>query len=75
MFLASTADKGFTYKEMRDWAEEIKTHVVTVDGVTKVSLFGVQTEVVNVFISVNRLASMGVDPKMLGQLLQSQNQI
>ncbi len=75
IYYALTADKGFTYKEMRDWAEEIKTHVVTVDGVTKVSLFGVQTEVVNVFISVNRLASMGVDPKMLGQLLQSQNQI
>jgi multidrug efflux pump subunit AcrB len=34
-----------------------------------------QKEVMNVFISVNRLASMGVDPKMLGQLLQSQNQI
>ena len=60
---------------MRDWAERIKTHVITSDGVMKVALFGTQTEVVNIYMSVNKLAGMGIDPKQLAQLLQSQNQI
>ena len=60
---------------MRNWAERIKTQVVTADGVMKVALFGTQTEVVNISISVNKLAGMGIDPKQLAGLLQSQNQI
>ena len=53
----------------------IKTQVVTADGVMKVALFGTQTEVVNIFISTNKLVGMGIDPKQLASLLQSQNQI
>ena len=60
---------------MRNWAERIKTQVITADGVMKVALFGTQTEVVNIFISVNKLAGMGIDPKQVASLLQSQNQI
>ena len=41
----------------------------------KVALFGTQTEVIHIFISVNKLAGMGIDPKQLAGLLQSQNQI
>ena len=60
---------------MRNWAERIKTQVITADGVMKVALFGTQTEVVNIYISVNKLAGMGIDPKQVAILLQSQNQI
>ena len=75
IYYGLTADDGFSYEEMRDWAERIKTQVVTADGVMKVALFGTQTEVVNIFVSVNKLAGMGIDPKQLASLLQSQNQI
>lgn len=75
IYYALTADDGFSYKEMRDWAERIKTQVVTTEGVMKVALFGTQTEVINVFVSVNKLAGMGIDPNQLSTLLQSQNQI
>ena len=75
IYYGLTADDGFTYEEMRDWAERIKTQVVTANGVMKVALFGVQTEVINIFISVNKLVGMGIDPKQLASLLQSQNQI
>ena len=75
IYYGLTADDGFSYEEMRDWAERIKTQVVTADGVMKVALFGTQTEVVNIFVSVNKLAGMGIDPKQLAGLLQSQNQI
>ena len=75
IYYGLTADDGFSYEEMRNWAERIKTQVVTADGVMKVALFGVQTEVVNIFISTNKLVGMGIDPKQLASLLQSQNQI
>ena len=75
IYYGLTADEGFSYEEMRNWAERIKTGVVTAEGVTKVALFGVQTEVINIFVSVNKLAGMGIDPKQLAGLLQSQNQI
>ena len=75
IYYGLTADDGFTYEEMRNWAERIKTQVVTADGVMKVALFGVQTEVVNIFVSTNKLVGMGIDPKQLANLLQSQNQI
>lgn len=75
IYYGLTADDGFSYEEMRDWAERIKTQVVTANGVMKVALFGVQTEVINIFISVNKLVGMGIDPKQLASLLQSQNQI
>lgn len=75
IYYGLTGDDGFSYAEMRDWAERIKTQVITAEGVMKVALFGVQQEVVNVSISVSRLAGMGIDPKNLASLLQSQNQI
>lgn len=58
IYYGLTADDGYTYEEMRNWAERIKTQVVTADGVMKVALFGTQTEVVNIFISTNKLVGM-----------------
>ena len=75
IYYGLVGDEGFSYEEMRNWAERIKTQVITADGVMKVALFGTQTEVVNIFISVNKLAGMGIDPKQVASLLQSQNQI
>ena len=75
IYYGLTMDDGFDYAELRDWAEKIKTKLVTADGVMKVALFGTQTEVINVFVPVNKLAGMGIDPNVISQLLQSQNQI
>ena len=33
----------------------------------KVALFGTQTEVIHIFISVNKLAGMSIDPKQLAR--------
>lgn len=75
LYYGLTADDGFSYEELRNWAERIKTEVVTTDGVMKVALFGVQTEVINVLISVNKLAGMGIKPEQLSNLIRSQNQL
>ena len=65
IYYGLVGDDGFSYEEMRNWAERIKTQVITAEGVMKVALFGTQTEVINIFISVNKLAGMGIDPKQL----------
>ena len=73
IYYALTADDGFSFREMRDWAQKIKTELTPIDGVQKVFLYGEQTEVVNVSISVPNLANLGIDPNMIQQTLQTQN--
>ena len=68
IYYGLVGDDGFSYEEMRNWAERIKTQVITAEGVMKVALFGTQTEVINIFISVNKLAGMGIDPTPGGQV-------
>ena len=73
IYYALTADEGFTYDDMRDWAQKIKTELTPIQGVQKVYLFGEQTQVVNVRISVPKLANLGIDPNSIQQVLQTQN--
>lgn len=73
IYYALTADEGFTYDDMRDWAQKIKTELTPIPGVQKVYLFAEQTQVVNVRISVPKLANLGIDPNSIQQVLQTQN--
>ena len=73
IYYALTADEGFTYDDMRDWAQKIKTELTPIQGVQKVYLFAGQTQVVNVRISVPKLANLGIDPNSIQQVLQTQN--
>ena len=73
IYYALTADDGFTYDDMRDWAQKIKTELTPIPGVQKVYLFAEQTQVVNVRISVPKLANLGIDPNSIQQVLQTQN--
>ncbi|MBP3518465.1 MAG: efflux RND transporter permease subunit [Parabacteroides sp.] len=73
IYYALTADEGFTYDDMRDWAQKIKTELTPIPGVQKVYLFAEQTQVVNVRISIPKLANLGIDPTAIQQVLQTQN--
>lgn len=73
IYYALSADEGFTYDDMRDWAQKIKTELTPIPGVQKVYLFGEQTQVVNVRISVPKLANLGIDPNSIQGVLQTQN--
>lgn len=68
-----TADEGYTYDDLRNWAQKIKTELSPVPGVQKVYLFGEQTQVVNVKISIPKLANLGIDPNAIQQVMQTQN--
>lgn len=75
IYYGLTADDGYSYNEMRNWAQKLKTQLVTVDGVQKVSLYGEQTEVINLFVNTATLANLGVDPNSIVQIVSSQNQL
>ena len=73
IYYALTADDGYTYDELRDWAQKIKTELTPIKGVQKVFLFGEQTQVINVKISVPKLANLGIDPNSIQRVMQTQN--
>lgn len=73
IYYALTADEGYTYDDLRNWAQKIKTELSPVPGVQKVYLFGEQTQVVNVKISIPKLDNLGIDPNAIQQVMQTQN--
>ena len=73
IYYALVGSDGFEYNELREWANKIKTQIVTIDGVEKVALFGEQIEVINVFIPTSKLANLGLNLNMMLQTLQTQN--
>lgn len=73
IYYALTADEGYTYDDLRNWAQKIKTELSPVPGVQKVYLFGEQTQVVNVKISILKLANLGIAPNAIQQVMQTQN--
>lgn len=75
IYYGLTADEGFSFADMRYWAQFFKTELVTVSGVQKVALYGEQTEVVNMFISLPTLANLGIDPNSIVDIVQSQNKL
>lgn len=75
IYYGLSVDEGFTWSELRDWAQRLKTSVVTVDGVQKVTLFGEQSPVVNVYISLASLANFSIRPEAIVQTIGQQNTI
>jgi multidrug efflux pump subunit AcrB len=62
---------GFSYAELKGFADDVRQQLLRVPDVAKVELFGVQDEKLYVEISQKRLAQLGLD---LGQVLQQLGQ-
>ena len=75
IYYGLSVDGGFTWAELRDWAQRIKSALVTVDGVQKVSLFGEQTPVVNVYVNLAALANFAIRPETIVATIGQQNTI
>lgn len=73
IYYGLSADEGFSWSELRDWAQRFKKRLVTVPGVQKVVLFGEQTPVVDVLISLSTLANFAIRPEALVATIQQQN--
>lgn len=75
IYFGLVATEGFSYHDLREWGQRIKTELVTVPGVQKVALYGEQTEVVNAFISMSKLANSGLNLNTVIQTIKSQNSL
>jgi multidrug efflux pump subunit AcrB len=72
IFLAITGE-GFTYPELRRYAEFLRRELLLLDYVKKVELFGEQQEQVFLEISRQRLAQLGINEDQIYRLLQAKN--
>lgn len=72
--VALTGD-GFTLTEIEDVAEDLRTSLFRVDGITKVSFSGVQEERIWLEVDIRKLAAVGVQLEQLLGDLQAQNVI
>ena len=65
--------EGFSYAEIKDYADRIRRELLRLPGVAKVDLIGVQDEKITVEISNTKIATLGVDAQTLVGILQQQN--
>lgn len=75
LYYGLTADEGFTWSEIRDWAQRIKTKIVTIDGVQKVALMGEQQPVINIYITRAKLSNFAITPEMIVATMNQQNAV
>src|SRR5262245_34235335 len=71
---ALTSD-GFTHRELRDYAEDIRAELLRVPNVGRVDLIGVQDEVLDIDFSTRRMAGLGIAPDLIAATLKSQNAV
>jgi multidrug efflux pump subunit AcrB len=70
--LALTGD-GYTYRELKDVADDVRDELLALSDVAKIDLYGTQEERIFVEFSNTRLAEAGISPAMLVEVLSRQN--
>jgi multidrug efflux pump subunit AcrB len=65
--------EGFTISDLYEYAKDLQRELVTVEGVSKVVLNGVQDEVIYVEYVPARMTQLGLAPQQIQQLLEGQN--
>ncbi|MDE2605358.1 MAG: efflux RND transporter permease subunit [Burkholderiales bacterium] len=69
------ADTGYSYAELKDFADDVRQQLLRVPDVAKVQLFGVQDEKLYIEISQQRLAQLGLDLNQVLAQLREQNAV
>jgi multidrug efflux pump subunit AcrB len=64
---------GYSLPELYAYAKDLERELVLVDGVSKVSLTGVQDEVIYVEFNTARLIQLGLAPDHIADVLKGQN--
>lgn len=72
LFYALTGE-GYTYRELKDYADILKEQLLLVPGVRKITIDGDQKEVAYLEISRAALARLGITNLELHRVLKSQN--
>lgn len=70
--IAVTGD-GFSYRELKDTADDLRKDLFKLEGITKVSIYGEQQERIWLEIDSRKLAAVGVQINQVLADLQAQN--
>jgi multidrug efflux pump len=73
--LYAITGEGFSYAELRDFADAARNEFLRVADVNKVELQGVQDEKIYVEASNAKLASLGIDPSLISSTLAATNTV
>src|SRR5215467_1221920 len=65
--------EGFTQRELRDYAEDIRSRLLGLPDVSKIEILGAQDEQIFIEFSLAELAALGFDRSALLAALQAQN--
>ncbi len=65
--------KGYSYAELKDYADALKTELLLCKDVARVDLWGVRQEVLYVEMKRARMATLGISPQQIMQTLAAQN--
>jgi multidrug efflux pump len=71
---AFTSD-GYSYAELRDYVDRVRDELLRVPDVAKIELLGEQEERIYVETSHRKLATLGIDPLQIFNVLAAQNSL
>lgn len=66
---------GFSYAEVKDYADFVRQQLLRVESVSKVELFGVQDEKVNIEFSHKKFAQLGIPIESIAGQISAQNTV
>ena len=69
---AFTGD-GYSYAELKDYIEEVRKEILRVPNVAKAEIIGDQEEKIYIEVSHRKLATLGIDPLSIFEVLRAQN--
>ena len=65
--------EGFSYEELRQYAEKIRRLMLGINDVKKIELIGEQSELVYVELEQMKLSELGISPQLIADTLAEQN--
>ena len=71
---AFTAD-GYSFAELRDYVERVRNELLRVPDVAKIDMIGDQDQKIYVEMSHRKLATLGIDPLQIFNVLRAQNNL
>lgn len=72
VFFALTGE-DYSYAELKEYAEDLKTELLHCDEVAKIAFWGLQQEVIYVEFDRARITELGLSPEQIAGTMQAQN--
>lgn len=74
IFLAISSEE-FDYEELQDYSSFIRRELLLIDGVKRINIFGEPQLCVNIELSQEKMANLGIHPQQVANILNKQNKI